>query len=134
MRQRNQPQKNIASGAGVLVVEDSEDVRQFYVHCLEGAGYSVREARDGVEAMRLANEARPDLVLLDIALPGTDGYTLAKHWNSEPGMASVPVIVLSGRSGEEHEVKARRSGVVLTLKKPCTPDLILAAVRGALRP
>lgn len=117
----------------VLVVEDSDDVRESYVRWLEKAGYSVREARDGAEAMRLASESRPDLVLLDISLPGMDGYALAKRWHREPGMASVPVIVLSGRSGEEHESRARGSGVVLSLQKPCPPDLILSAIQGALQ-
>ncbi len=126
-------QKRTARARDVLVVEDSDDVRQSCVRWLEQAGYAVRGARDGVEARRLASESRPDLVLLDIGLPGGDGYTLAKHWHSEPGMAFVPVIVLSGRSGEEHEKLSRESGVVLALQKPCNPDLILAAIRGALR-
>jgi DNA-binding response OmpR family regulator len=116
----------------VLVVEDSDDVRESCARWLGMAGYAVREARNGAEAIRSASESRPDLVLLDISLPGMDGYALARQWHEEPGMSSVPVIVLSGRSGEEHEKLARGSGVVLALQKPCAPDLILAAIHGAL--
>ncbi len=117
----------------ILVVEDSDDVRQSYVRWLDKSGYAVREARDADDAVRSATEVRPDLVLLDINLPGMDGYALAKKWRGEPRMAAVPVIVLSGRSGEEHEREARGSGAILTLRKPCSPDLILATIQGALQ-
>jgi CheY-like chemotaxis protein len=116
----------------VLVVEDSDDVRESYVRWLEMEGYSVLEARDGDEALQRAVESPPDLVLLDVTLPGIDGYQVAQRWRSDPRMASVPVIFLSGRSGAEHERSARDLGGVLALRKPCSPSLIIAAIRGAL--
>ena len=116
----------------VLVVEDSDDVRLSYVRWLESYGYAVQEARDGDEALQRARESPPDLVLLDINLPGMDGYSLAQRWQRDPQMAAVPLIVLSGRSGDEHEQLSRTSGAIVALKKPCLPDMILAAVRGAL--
>ena len=116
----------------IHVVEDSTDVRKSYVRWLLLAGYAVIEAGDAEEASRSTADKRPDLVLLDISLPGVDGYSLATQWRGDPAMASVPVIVLSGREGDEHERRARGSGALITLKKPCAPDLMLAAIKGAL--
>ncbi len=116
----------------VLVVEDSDDLRESYARWLETVGYRVLQARDGAEALKQASEFPPDLVLLDVSLPGMDGYAVAEHWQHDPGMASVPVIVLSGRSGDEFERNSHGAGAVLALTKPCTPDVILAAIRGAL--
>jgi DNA-binding response OmpR family regulator len=116
----------------ILVVEDSADVRESCVRWLVQAGYQVIEAADAEEAQRSVAQARPDLVLLDVSLPGVDGYSLAQRWRADPAMVSVPVLVLSGREGEEHEKRARGSGALITLKKPCPPDLMLAAVKGAL--
>lgn len=117
----------------ILVVEDSDDVRESYVRWLKFSGFGVQQARDATEAMQRAGESRPDAVLLDINLPEMDGYALAEKWRGDPQMAQVPVIVLSGRSGEDHERRARGSGVLIALTKPCPPDMLLAALRGALR-
>ena len=116
----------------ILVVEDSDDVRGSYVQWLQGAGYQVTEAADGQQAVEEARRARPDVVLLDINLPDQDGYSLAESFRRDPRMAKVPVIVLSGRTGFEHERRARSAGALIALSKPCAPDMILAAVAGAL--
>ena len=116
----------------ILIVEDSDDVRQSYVRWFQAEGFDVTEARDGEEAWHLSRRRQPDVVLLDIELPGMDGYTLAEKWRTDGRMARVPVVVLSGRSGDEHEKRARRSGGLIALTKPCMPDMILAAVRGAV--
>jgi CheY-like chemotaxis protein len=117
----------------ILIVEDSDDVRKSYVPWFESAGYEVTEARDGTEALALSKRDPPDVVLLDIGIPGIDGYTLAAMWQRDPRMARVPVVVLSGNTGDEHEERALKSGCLISLPKPCLPDLILAAVRGAVR-
>jgi CheY-like chemotaxis protein len=116
----------------ILIVEDSEDVRKSYVPWFEMAGYEVTEARDGKEALALSKEEPPDVVLLDIGIPGIDGYTLASLWRRDPKMARVPVVVLSGNKGDEHEDRALKAGCTIALPKPCLPDMILAAVNGAV--
>ena len=116
----------------ILIVEDSADTRQSYARWFEAARFEVMQACDGEEALELAQKVPPDVVLLDITLPGMDGYTLAERMHSVPRLASVPVVVLSGRTGEDHERRARQAGCLISLRKPCMPDLILAAVRGAL--
>ena len=116
----------------ILIVEDSDDVRESYVRWFEAAGYEVSQARDGEQAWSLSRHHRPDVVLLDIELPGMNGYTLAEKWQADAKMASVPLVVLSGRTGDEHEKKALKAGVLVALPKPCLPDMILAAVKGAV--
>src|SRR5438067_7934253 len=116
----------------ILVVEDSQDTRDAIADCLEMAGYSVTQAGDGMEALVRAREARPDLVLLDINLPLLDGYDVATLWKNDAQMSRVPVIALSGRSGSEHERRAIDAGCLLALCKPLQPEMMLAAVRGAL--
>jgi DNA-binding response OmpR family regulator len=116
----------------ILIVEDSEDLRKSYVPWFEAAGFEVNEARDAAEALRLSQVEAPDVVLLDINLPGMDGYALAEQWRGDPKMARVPVVVLSGRTGDDHEKRAHKAGCLIALPKPCMPDLLLAAVSGAL--
>lgn len=117
----------------ILIVEDSDDVRQSYVPWFVSAGYEVTQARDGQEALALSKQAPPDVVLLDIGIPGIDGYTLASMWRRDPKMSRVPVVVLSGNTGDAHEERALKSGCTIALPKPCLPDMILAAVNGAVR-
>ena len=116
----------------ILIVEDSDDVRKSYVPWFENAGYEVTEARDGKEALALSKSEPPDVVLLDIGIPGIDGYTLASLWRRDPRMSRVPVVVLSGQKGGEHEARVHESGGLIALPKPCLPDMILAAVNGAV--
>ena len=119
-------------GSRILIVEDSDDVRQSYARWFEAADFEVVEARDGSEAQKKTRQRIPDVVLLDINLPDTDGYTLAEKWSRDPRMQGVPVVVLSGRTGDEHERRSFRSGALIALTKPCLPEMILAAVKGAL--
>jgi DNA-binding response OmpR family regulator len=116
----------------ILIVEDSEDLRKSYVPWFEAAGFEVDEARDALEAMQRSRKSAPDVVLLDISLPGMDGYELAAKWQRDPKMARVPVVVLSGLTGDEHEVRAHKAGCLIALPKPCLPDMLLAAVSGAI--
>ena len=116
----------------ILIVEDSDDVRESYARWFEAADFEVVEARDGSEAQKKMRQRIPDVVLLDINLPDTDGYTLAEKWSHDPRMAGVPVVVLSGRTGDDHERRSFRSGALIALTKPCLPEMILAAVKGAL--
>ena len=117
----------------ILIVEDSDDTRESYVRWFEAADFEVLEARDGAGALMVSGKVQPDVVLLDITLPDMDGYTLASLWHKDPRMSQVPLVALSGRTGDDHERKAREAGCLIALSKPCMPDLLMAAVRGALR-
>jgi CheY-like chemotaxis protein len=82
----------------ILLVEDSADFRDAFSATLEGHGFAVTHAGDGVEALALAKADTPDLVVLDIALPRLDGFYVAEVWKRDPLMAKVPVIAVSAHT------------------------------------
>jgi CheY-like chemotaxis protein len=121
----------------ILVVEDDLHTRRINVLALSSAGYRVQEAADGATAIRAARESRPDLIVLDIALPGITGLGVLETLRSEMGSSAPPVIVLSARAMRDDFEAARRAGCDAYLAKPIDPfDLVhevgrlLAARRG----
>lgn len=114
----------------VLVVEDDPALRRSLRRLLEGAGYRVREARDGAEAHAIAELERPDAVVLDLLLPIAGGSELARRLRQSPGLAEIPLVLFSG--AEDLEAHARRLGAVRFVRKPGSPGEILDALRCAL--
>ena len=114
----------------VLVVDDEPIVRDVVVRYLERAGFDTVEADDGDQARELLTESTPDLVLLDIMLPGTDGLELAR-WIR--GRSSVPVILLTARGAEEDRIVGLDLGADDYLPKPFNPRELLARVKAILR-
>lgn len=121
----------------ILVVEDDVHTRRINVLALSSAGYGIEEAADGATAIRAARESRPDLIVLDIALPGITGLAVLETLRNEMGPAAPPVIVLSARAMRDDFEAARRAGCDAYLAKPIDPfDLVhevgrlLAARRG----
>jgi two-component system KDP operon response regulator KdpE len=86
----------------VLVVDDDEHVLRLVDRVLTRAGYEVQSARDGAEALRLAEARRPDLIVLDLKMPVMDGPTFRQEQLRRPALARVPVLVLSGRPNDDH--------------------------------
>jgi DNA-binding response OmpR family regulator len=124
------------SGRGarrILIVEDFADSRDMYVEFLAAHGYEVSGAEDGLEALRLADETRPDLVVLDVALPKLDGFSVLRRLRADPRFAQTPVITLSASVANDYRQQALEAGATEALEKPCLPDELLAAVRKALR-
>ena len=114
----------------VLLVEDDEAARSAVATSLTGHGYAVRLAADGEEALRLWELARPDLVLLDLGLPGIDGSAVLRHLRRD---AATPVIVLSARDEERQKVEALDAGADDYLTKPFGMAELHARMRAALR-
>ncbi|RLC95556.1 MAG: response regulator [Chloroflexi bacterium] len=112
----------------VLVVEDEADVRRFACRVLELEGYSVLEAVDGDEALRLAVEEQPSLVLLDLRLPKRDGWSVLEEMRRNPVLTSIPVIVFSASAGAPHRQRALGMGAVDYLVKPLSADDLRKAV------
>ena len=100
---------------------------------LLAARYEVLTAADGEEALRLALDRRPDLVLSDIMMPGMDGYTLLKNLRSHPDTSTTPVILLSARAGEEARSEGMESGADDYLVKPFIARELLARVGAHLK-
>jgi CheY-like chemotaxis protein len=114
----------------VLIIEDEEDIRLLTRVILEGAGHRVTEAATGEAALVAMRQEVPDLVLLDIRLPGIDGWEVLEAFNAEPAWLKVPVVVMSAHSSGDALARAKAMGITSYLLKPFTRDDLLAAVAG----
>jgi CheY-like chemotaxis protein len=119
-------------GHTVLIVDDDQDLLFALSVLLRGRGYQVVAAADGVSAISVAVKHRPDVVLLDIGLPGGEGFTVMDRLRGLPKLAAVPVVILSGLDPERQRERALAAGAVEYLTKPAAEDVLLAAVRRAL--
>jgi len=116
----------------VLLVEDHADSRHMYAEFLR-MQFTVVEAADGRLALDMMQEAAPDIVVTDLALPRMDGFEMVERMRTDDRLRNVPVIALSGYSSREHEARAREAGIDLVLQKPCLPDELAQAVASAAR-
>lgn len=113
----------------VLVADDLEFNRMLLRGVLEQDGYEVVEAENGVAANRLAKEARPGLILLDVNMPGIDGYETCSVLRTAPETKTIPVIFITARTSTEDVVRGFKAGAVDYVGKPFQPEELLARVR-----
>lgn len=123
--------------ANILVVDDELGIRDLLCEILNDEGHSVEVAENAAQARAARLLEQPDLVLLDIWMPDTDGVTLLKEW-SAAGLLTMPVIMMSGHATVDTAVEATRIGALAFLEKPITMQKLLKAVeqglsRGVLR-
>lgn len=119
--------------ARVLVVDDSALIRAVLAANLEERGHVVLEAEDGIQALALCAEAPPDVVLLDVVMPGLSGLEVLDRLHADPATAHVPVVCLTGRTDVGDIVEAMERGAHDYLRKPYEPAEVLARVSSALR-
>ena len=117
----------------VLVIEDETDVRNFASRVLELEGYHVLQAEGGDEGLRLARETRPALVLLDLRLPGGDGWAVLAQMQSEPGLLAIPVIVFTASAALSQQSRALAAGASDYLIKPLSAASLRKAIAHGLR-
>jgi chemosensory pili system protein ChpA (sensor histidine kinase/response regulator) len=122
------PEPAAPSKHHVLVVDDSVTVRKVTSRLLERQGFRVSLAKDGVEAVGLLAEMRPDLMLLDIEMPRMDGFEVATHVRNEERLEDLPIIMITSRTGEKHRERAEGIGVDRFLGKPFQEPDLLAAI------
>jgi two-component system, cell cycle response regulator DivK len=109
----------------ILVVEDFDDAREMYRDYLEFSGFRVETARDGREAIDKTRELRPDLVLMDLSLPGLDGWEATRLLNAAPDTSNILIIALSAHALAAEGERARAAGCDGFIAKPCLPpDLV----------
>jgi CheY-like chemotaxis protein len=108
----------------VLVVEDCPDTRRTTAQLLRLWGCQVREAADGPEALAEVDRRRPDVVLLDLGLPGMDGFETARRLRLREGAAFIWLVALTGYASEADQRRAREAGCDCHLAKPADPDLL----------
>jgi CheY-like chemotaxis protein len=118
--------------ATVLLVEDDQDTRQMYAHCLQLFGFATREARDGVEALAAAAASPPDAIVMDLAMPRMDGFEATRRLKSDPATAAIPVLVLTAFTAPGECERALRAGADDFLAKPCEPDALISRLRHHL--
>ncbi|MGH7748370.1 MAG: GGDEF domain-containing response regulator, partial [Candidatus Dormibacteria bacterium] len=121
------------SGQLVLVADDSHVVRVMLRRQLEQRGLHVEEARDGHEAVRGCRMLRPDMVLLDVEMPGLDGHTVLRILREDPEMRDIPVVFLTARTDTEDVVAGLQLGAHDYLRKPFESNELIARVSAALR-
>ena len=113
----------------ILVIEDQEDNRRILRDLLTSAGYESIEADAGEEAAALAQTRHPDLILMDIQLPGIDGYEATRRIKANPALRSIPVIAVTSYALSGDEVRAREAGCDGYVTKPFSPRALLAKIR-----
>ncbi|MGE5232056.1 MAG: ATPase, T2SS/T4P/T4SS family, partial [Deltaproteobacteria bacterium] len=119
-------------GIRVLLVDDEDDLRRVMRDLLEREGFAVLEARDGVQALDEVDRHAPDIVVLDLNLPGLDGYGVLSHLRSRPATRDIPVIVLTAKGDEENEVKVFEMGADDFLSKPFRARALAARLEAVL--
>jgi chemosensory pili system protein ChpA (sensor histidine kinase/response regulator) len=112
----------------VVLVDDSISVRKFVGRMLEKAGYRVKLAADGLEALEIVTQTRCDLVVTDLEMPRTNGYELLSHLRQDPQTRNIPVMVVTSRAGAKHRDRAMKEGAMAFLTKPVQEDQFITAV------
>jgi two-component system, cell cycle response regulator DivK len=116
----------------ILVIEDTEDNRQIMRDLLTNVGYEVFEAVDGLAGVAAVELVKPDLILMDIQLPGIDGYEATRRIKANPAHAHIPILAVTSYALSGDEDKARAAGCNGYVTKPFSPRDLLARIRTFL--
>jgi two-component system KDP operon response regulator KdpE len=114
----------------ILLVDDDKDLLQGMAVSLKASGYQVINAQDAIAAVSMARQAEPDLIVLDIGLPGGDGFQVIEWLKNLPTL--IPIIVLSAKEAEPNRERALKRGAQAFFQKPVDRKEFMAAVRKAL--
>jgi two-component system cell cycle response regulator DivK len=112
----------------VLIAEDFADAREMYEDYLTFSGLTVLTANDGVEAVRVATEQRPDIIVMDAGLPHLTGWEATAMLKGNPATSDLKILMLTGHVFQESERNARVAGVDRFVAKPCLPDALLTHI------
>ncbi len=116
----------------VLIIDDEPDLVEISKTHLEEAGYCVITASNGIEGLELAKKSKPDLILLDIVMPGMDGLEMLETLRGTPGLSAIKVLMLTAKGRTENIFEADRLRAVDFLIKPFTYQDLIGAVRKAI--
>jgi CheY-like chemotaxis protein len=119
-------------GPLILVVDDYDDAREMYAEYLQFCGFRVAEARNGNEALEQAFTVKPDLILMDLSLPGMDGWEATRQLKADERTRHIPVVALTGHALAGASEGAKRAGCDSFVTKPCLPDDLVVEVRRML--
>ena len=116
----------------ILIIEDQDDNRRIMHDALAASGYMSLEARTGEEGLALAQQEKPDLILIDIQLPGIDGYEVTRRIKRNAELTEIPIIAVTSYALSGDDQKAFAAGCDGYLTKPVSPRLLLAKIREYL--
>jgi CheY-like chemotaxis protein len=116
----------------ILVVDDYQDAREMYAEYLQFSGFRVAEARNGNEAVTQAFTLLPDLILMDLSLPGMDGWEATRLLKADDRTKNIPVVALTGHALAGASEGAKKAGCDSFVTKPCLPDDLVVEVRRML--
>jgi len=116
----------------ILIIDDDADIRLGLNARLRSAGYETSFAEDGVSALTIARRDRPDVIILDLGLPGGDGFVVLKRLKANTELSLVPVIILSARDPHENEKRALEAGAYAFFQKPAENDELMGTIAKAL--
>jgi two-component system, cell cycle response regulator DivK len=117
----------------VLIVDDFADNREMYSQFLEFSGFRVAEAQNGHEALEKAFALRPDLIVMDLSLPGLDGWEATRRIKADERTRATPVIALTGHALAGHSKGAMDAGCDAFITKPCLPERLLEEIISMLK-
>lgn len=117
----------------ILVVDDHEEIREALAEILEEEGHEVLQAVDGLDALEMVSASPPDVILLDIAMPGMDGLETLRHLKNDSTSAAVPVIMVTAQGDRQNMVKAVQLGVRDYITKPWEPGEVEMCVNWAIK-
>jgi DNA-binding response OmpR family regulator len=117
----------------VLVIEDDEIVARTIERCLRGGEFRVRLASSGVEGLRAARREVPNLVILDVIMPGMDGYAVCREMRADPVLEQVPILFLTAKTKDEDKITGFTAGADDYLGKPFNVDELILRIRAILR-
>ena len=130
--ERSGPSGTTTGGPVVLIVDDDERLREYVRVNLEMEGYSVREAGNAEEGLRVLEESSPDLVLLDVMMPEVDGWEMLRRVQERHGVGSIPVIMFSGKVDEQAASEAASRGAQGFIGKPFNPQQLIDQTKQLL--
>ena len=126
-------QKHIISQKNILIVDDEEDILELVEYNLIQEGYQTKTAASGEKALKLARADHPDLIILDLMLPGIDGLDVCRLLKTDPETTAIPVLMLTAKGEESDIVKGLGLGADDYVVKPFSPKVLIARVKNVLR-
>ena len=117
----------------ILLVEDQEDARRIVRDLLAANGFALLEAKTGEEGLKLAQTERPDLILMDIQLPGMDGYEVTRLIKADPALRHIPIIAVTSYALSGDDQRAAAAGCDGYVAKPFSPRVLMARIRELLK-
>jgi CheY-like chemotaxis protein len=118
----------------LLLVDDYRDALDMWAVYLRARGYEIETASDGPSAVRVAAETLPDLIVMDLVLPGLNGCEAARQLRARPETARIPLIATTGNTEPEELERARRAGFATIMIKPCDPPGLVGEIERLLHP